>query len=174
MVFDVSSGALISMSTFNADGSAYCEVRTSSFSQPIGLSAVESMPVDVVGELEQVDADPVTSPSAVAGFDRRDTYRWRDSGTATFYTDGLFSFTLVSSPEPFSLDDSDAEDVDMPTGTYQRVFEPGRATYVWESEIGGMAIIGDMPIDLQEAILADLAPSAQPNMLTRLWRRLFR
>ncbi len=174
MAFDVASGALISMITLNADGSDYCVVRTGSFAQPVGLSAVEAMPVEVVAELEAVDVDPVTAPTSLAGFVRLDTYRWRDTGTATFYSDGLFSFTLIATPSPFALDESDAEDVVLDGGEYRRLFEPGRVTYVWESEIGGMAIIGDMPLDLQEAILADLAPSERPNMLTRLWRRLFR
>ena len=158
---------------FNADGSEYCRVDTTSFRQPIGLSE-RFAPAEADTELERVDPDPVLAPPAVAGFVRLDTYRWRESGAASFYSDGLFSFTLLSAPTTFSLSDSDATDVELDGGTYRRLFEPGRSTYVWESEMGGMSLVGDLPLDLQEAVLAELAPAERPGLLTRLWRRLFR
>lgn len=173
VVFDFATGALLSMSTFNADGSGYCEVDTTSFRQPIGMLE-QSDPVEAVTELEPVEADPVLAPAKVAGFVRLDTYRWRETGSASFYTDGLFSFTLVAAPTTFALSDSDASDVEFDGGSYRRLFEPGRSTYVWESEMGGMSMIGDLPLDLQEAVLAELAPAERPGLLTRLWRRLFR
>ncbi len=173
VVFDFASGALLSMSTFNGDGSEYCAVETTSFRQPIGLLE-QLAPVEAMTELERVDANPVLAPSNVAGFERLDTYRWREEGSASFYSDGLFSFTLVSAPTPFALSDSDASDVEFDTGSYRRLFEPGRSTYVWESEMGGMSVVGDLPLDLQEAVLAELAPAERPGLLTRLWRRLFR
>ena len=173
VTFDFATGALLSMSTFNGDGSEYCAVETTSFRQPIGLHE-QFAPVEAATELERVDADPVLAPSSVAGFARLDTYRWRDTGSASFYSDGLFSFTLVTAPTTFSLSDSDATDVDFEGGTYRRVFEPGRSTYVWESEVGGMSLVGDLPLDLQEAVLAELVPAERPGLLTRLWRRLFR
>ena len=173
VVFDFATGALLSMSTFNGDGSEYCAVETTTFRQPIGLFE-QSVPVEADSELERIDADPVVAPSTVAGFVRLDTYRWRESGSASFYSDGLFSFTLVSAPTTFALSDSDASDVELDGGSYRRLFEPGRSTYVWESEMGGMSLVGDLPLDLQEAVLAELAPAERPGLLMRLWRRLFR
>lgn len=173
VVFDFATGALLAISTFNGDGAEYCTVETTSFSQPVGLFEL-SAPVEAATELERVDADPVLAPSSVAGFVRLDTYRWRTSGSASFYSDGLFSFTLVSAPSTFELSDSDASDVEFDGGTYRRLFEPGRSTYVWETEMGGMSMVGDLPLDLQESVLAELAPAERPGLLTRLWRRLFR
>ncbi len=173
--FDLATGALIAMTTFNADGSVYCSIQTTSFTQPLGLVEI----TDPVGSeptqrLEPVDADPAVAPASVAGFARLDTYRWRETGAASFYSDGFFSFTLLSSPQTFALDDTDASDVELAGGIYRRLFEPGRATYVWESEMGGMSIVGDLPIDIQESVLSELAPADRPGLLTRIWRRLFR
>lgn len=173
VVFDFATGALVTMSTYNGDGSDYCTVETTSFSQPVGLAA-ETQSVEPVTELESIDADDAVAPSVVAGFVRLDTYRWRESGSASFYSDGLFSFTLVSAPTTFALSDSDASTVLLDSGTYRRLFEAGRSTYVWESEMGGMSLVGDLPLDLQETVLSELAPSERPGLLTRLWRRLFR
>ena len=80
----------------------------------------------------------------------------------------------MTAPTTFALSDSDASDVELDGGSYRRLFEPGRSTYVWESEMGGMSMVGDLPLDLQEAVLAELAPAERPGLLTRLWRRLFR
>lgn len=173
VVFDFATGALLTMSTYNADGSDYCTVETTSFSQPVGL-AEEALSVEPATGLESINADDSVAPSVVAGFVRLDTYRWRESGSASFYSDGLFSFTLVSAPTTFALSDSDASTVEFAGGTYRRLFEPGRSTYVWESEMGGMSLVGDLPLDLQEAVLAELAPADRPGLLTRLWRSLFR
>ena len=173
VAFDFATGALLSMTTFNGDGSEYCAVETTSFHQPIGLSEMAA-PAEADTELERIDPDPVLAPSSVAGFVRLDTYRWRETGSASFYSDGLFSFTLLSAPTAFSLSDSDASDLEMNGGSYRRLFEPGRSTYVWESQMGGMSLVGDLPMDLQEAVLAELAPAERPGLLTRLWRRLFR
>lgn len=173
VIFDFATGALLTMSTYNGDGSDYCTVETTSFRQPVGM-AEEAFLVEPATGLESIDADEAVAPSAVAGFVRLDTYRWRESGSASFYSDGLFSFTLVSAPTTFALSDSDASNVDLDGGTYRRLFEPGRSTYVWESELGGMSLVGDLPLDLQEAVLAELAPADRPGLLTRLWRSLFR
>jgi hypothetical protein len=173
--FDHSTGAVLSMTTFNSDGSEYCSVETTSFIQPLGfVEPVDPFASEPVGGLEPIDPDPVLAPSTVTGFSLLETYRWRRTGSVSFYTDGLFSFTLVNAPQPFVLDESDAEDVELEGGTYRRLFEPGRSTYVWESEMGGMSIVGDLPLDLQETVLAELAPVDRPGLLTRLWRRLFR
>jgi hypothetical protein len=173
VVFDFATGALLSITTFNADGSEYCAVETTSFRQPIGLFE-QVAPAQADTELERIDPDPVLMPSSVGGFVRLDTYRWRETGSASFYSDGLFSFTLLSAPTAFALSDSDASDLEMNGGSYRRLFEPGRSTYVWESEMGGMSLVGDLPLDLQETVLAELAPAERPGLLTRLWRRLFR
>jgi negative regulator of sigma E activity len=173
VVFDFATGALLTMSTYNGDGSDYCTVETTSFSQPVGL-AEEALQVEPAMGLESIDADDAVAPSVVAGFVRLDTYRWRESGSASFYSDGLFSFTLVSAPTTFALSDSDASNIELDSGTYRRLFEPGRSTYVWESETGGMSLVGDLPLDLQESVLAELAPAERPGLLTRLWRSLFR
>ncbi len=173
VAFDFATGALLSMTTFNGDGSEYCAVETTSFRQPIGLSEQLAL-AEADTELERIEPDPVLAPSSVAGFVRLDTYRWRETGSASFYSDGLFSFTLLSAPTAFSLSDSDASDLETKGGSYRRLFEPGRSTYVWESEMGGMSLVGDLPMDLQEAVLAELAPAERPGLLTRLWRRLFR
>lgn len=173
LAFDFATGALLGMTTFNADGTEYCAVQTTAFNQPLGLTVADS-PVEPASELERIDPDPIAAPATVAGFVRLDTYRWRETGSASFYSDGFFSFTLLSSPHSFALGDSDASDVEFEGGTYRRLFEPGLSTYVWESEIGGLSLTGDLPLDLQESVLAELAPVERPGLLTRLWRRLFR
>lgn len=58
-------------------------------------------------------------------------------------------------------------------GIYARWFGAGQAMYVWESEQGGMALYGDLPADLQTAVLDELPAPHNVGMLGRLWRNLF-
>ena len=171
--FDVSTGAVLRVITYNSDGSEYCSLDTGSFSQPIGLATPVEPPLAETS-LEPIEPDPVLAPSELAGFVRLETYRWRESGAVSFYSDGFFSFMLTNSSTPLELDDSDATDVVIGSGTYRRLFEAGQSLHVWETELGGMSLVGDLPLDLQAEVLAELPQPGRPNVLVRFWRRLFR
>lgn len=172
--FDVSTGAVLSVATFNGDGSEYCSVNTIEFAQPVGLPAESEDALIAEISFEPIEPDPAVAPSELAGFIRLETYRWRETGTVSFYSDGFFSFTLISAPVALSLDDSNARDVTLGEGTYRRLFEPGQSLHVWETERGGMSLVGDLPLDLQEKVIAELPTPGRPNMFARFWRRLFR
>jgi hypothetical protein len=56
---------------------------------------------------------------------------------------------------------------------YQRAFEPGRVVLVWESPVGGYALVGDLPLDLQAEVLMGLPLPASGGMLESWWDNLF-
>lgn len=168
LIFDLETGALVGSMSFNADGSAYCRRRFVSFTpgapeqSPAGLAA----PTDV----QPVDTG-LGLPETVAGFQRLDQYR-DDSGLRfTYFSDGFFSFAVFEA----------RSEVVLPGGVlarvgdaiYHRVSSPGQVTYVWETESGVMALVGDMPTDLQESVLTELPPPSDPGFLRRVWRTLF-
>jgi hypothetical protein len=91
-----------------------------------------------------------------------------------YYTDGLFSFSLLSSHRPVEVEGmEEAPTVDLPFGSYQRIFTPGRSLFLWEAATGGMALFGDLPPDLAEEVLSGLPPPQRPGFWERWWRRLF-
>ena len=58
-------------------------------------------------------------------------------------------------------------------GEYVRWFGAGQAIYVWETSEGGLAMYGDLPLDLQDQVLDALPEPARFGILARWWRNLF-
>ena len=172
--FDTATGAALRVESRNDDGTTYCETRYISFSA--GAPYVPQAGEGTIEMDEAVPADEVDNevlPEELAGFRRADVYRGPEESFVGYYSDGIFSFSLLASDRPLAV----AELVDRPTARvgsadYQRAFEPGRVVLVWESPVGGYALVGDMPLDLQTEVLTDLPPPASGG-LASWWESLF-
>ncbi|MDH4116144.1 MAG: hypothetical protein OEX04_14085 [Acidimicrobiia bacterium] len=173
MTFDQATGALVASRIRNADGSVYCEIRIVEFND-VAATAAKSAASDVTANLELVDAvDDERLPVEVGGFSRLDTYRWDDDGMLGYYSDGLFSFALFVTDRPLVLDDSSARAVSVDGGEYVRWFGPGQVIYVWDTTAGGLALYGDLPLDLQEQVVSALPEPRRGGLLSRWWRSIF-
>lgn len=171
MTFDAETGALLVARIRNADGSAYCDVRMVEFTEnPMRLD----MGAETGAEhtLESIDP-PEGFPGSVAGFTRLETFVWDEGGVVGYYSDGLFSFTLLATERPVVLTDASVSATTIDGGDYVRWFGAGQAIYVWDTESGGLALYGDLPLDLQEQVLADLPNPQRIGVLARWWRNLF-
>lgn len=171
MAFDVVTGALLRSEVLNGDGSVYCRSRLVEFTAGASVTAV---PAEEVRRLEPVeDVDGGVMPGELGGFDRVDAYAWGEEGVLAYYSDGFFSFTLLHTPGPVRLDAAGAVTVPAGRGSYTRWFGPGHVLYAWETALGGLALFGDLPLDLQDTVLDELPPPQDSGLLTRWWRRLF-
>lgn len=176
MVVDLDTGALLESETLNGDGSTYCHTEAIEFTpvQPVESGAFIPVDLTTARRLQSADPNRVLLPEEVAGFRLADAYEWDDEGgTMAYYDDGFFSFAVVHSRRPFAVDGLDSEQYEHSGGTYARSFGPGWSLYVWETERGGLALYGDLPLDLQEAVIEGLPAPNRPGFFTRLWRRLF-
>lgn len=168
MTFDFATGAVLGMVVLNGDGSTYCAIETIEFSD------AAPPPVPVPEPPVTVDLDGSNLAPVVAGFTLRELFAFEgDSGVVGYYSDGLFSFTLLSSPAPVTLSAEPFTTVETPGGSYTRWFGAGQAAYAWENLEGGWILMGDLPLDLQEAVLAELPPPQSPKFFARVWRSLF-
>jgi hypothetical protein len=169
LVFDAEVGVLVSVTTFTSDGRVYCERRFISFEPAVAASAA-----DAPSEAALEPAGAVTKsdlPASLGDFERLDVYEDNEGFVFAYYSDGFFSFAVFETPSVVSLQDGTA--VRLEGGTYTRAFTPGQATFVWETPSGGMAVVGDLPPDMHEAVLSDLPAAVQPGLFRRLWRSLF-
>lgn len=172
--FDVESGALVEATMFNRDGSVWCEMQLAELDIGTLDIARSAGAADQQADLEPVaSANDVRLPLSVAGLERLDLYDWEGNGTIGYYSDGLFSFTILASPRPVDLDGSDVVVVDDEEGVYDRWFGAGTVAYSWESREGGVAIFGDVPLDIQARLLDDLPAPREPGVFQRFWRNLF-
>lgn len=170
MTFDSETGALVRTETLNLDGSRYCEISMTGFSPGTGDLLSALVPVDPnASALPEVDGADL--PAELGGFDRIDVYELREGQVVAYYSDGLFSFTLLRSDRP--LDPGDLAVFDGDRGPYHRSFGPNQALYVWTADDVGYALLGDQPLDLQDQVLADLPAPSTSGFWNRFWRRLF-
>ncbi|CAN5841033.1 hypothetical protein BH23ACT5_BH23ACT5_12910 [soil metagenome] len=173
MVIDTETGVVVRMRTFDADGTIYCDRRLISFSP--GNGGVPDFDVDHDGEaVQRLEEAPSMLPEELAGFELVDTYAMED-GTLSYYSDGFFSFGVVVTDRPlgFAAGSQIVTD-DTARGEYRRSYEAGRVTVAWTSATGSVAFIGDTPPDLTEEALEGLPDPVNPNLLERIWNRLFR
>jgi hypothetical protein len=175
--FDAETGALLRSEVRNGDGSRYCTSAYVTFAPgrvavgPPGLDQVE--PEEIV-PLDPTAVDPRTLPLELAEFRRVDVYTSDKDLTVAYYSDGVFSFTLLASTRPIRISElADKPPVEVDGFRYVRHFRPGEVVYSWESRFGGYALVGDLPLDLQEAVLAELPRPGRVGFFQRLWRSLF-
>lgn len=174
--FDDATGALLRSEVRNGDRSVYCSSSFVSFSE-LPRSTDDSMKQTTPETIEVVDFSDVDDrvlPERVAGFNRLDVYQGPESSTVAYYSDGVFSFTVIASRKVVKiLELEDAPVAEVQGAKYQRLFQPGQVVYAWESREGGYALIGDLPLDLQEAVLGELPRPGRPGFFVRLWRSWF-
>lgn len=169
LVFDEEVGAMVEVVTFLADGTVYCRRSFVSLDPETPVFQKGDVAAgEVIALSEEVEAD---LPHNLAGFQRLDVYREEDGLTFAYYSDGFFSLAVFQTRSPVEL--ADAVVVEADPGRYQRLYGAGVVTYSWETRNGGMALIGDAPPDLIEAVLLDLPQPEETGLLQRLWRRIF-
>lgn len=168
LTFDDETGALVEAVTFTVDGDIYCERRFISLNTDVGDSSDVSQPAQGTPPVSAVESN---LPDQVAGFELLDQYEDEDGIRFAYYSDGFFSFALFETPSAVELPDARA--VEFGNDTYLRVFTAGQVTYVWETDSGGMALVGDLPPDMHEEVLSAMPPPDDPGFFKRWWRSLF-
>lgn len=168
LVIDDETGAVVKAVTLTIDNEVYCERRFVS----LETGTPEVAETESAGEgssLTLVETSELAD--SVTGFELLDQYEGEDGVRFAYYSDGFFSFALFETPTPVLL--PDATVVEFDSGEYRRVFTAGQATYVWETQDSGMALVGDLPPDLHEAVLAEMPHPEDPGLFRRWWRALF-
>jgi hypothetical protein len=168
LVIDEETGVVVEAVTLNVDNDVYCERRFVSLDTDAPVTKGESSdraktPLTLV--------ETSSLPESVSGFELLDQYEDEDGIRFAYYSDGFFSFAVFETPSAVML--PEATPVEFESGDYLRVFTAGQVTYVWETLDFGMALVGDLPPDLHEAVLAEMPPPQDPGLLRRWWRALF-
>lgn len=170
LVVDDETGAVVEAVTLTIDDEVYCERRFVSLNTEAPV--VEELEADTEGEAAPLTlVDTSDLPETVAGFELLDQYQDDEGVRFAYFSDGFFSFALFETPVPVQL--PEATTVELESGEYRRVFTAGQVTYVWETRDSGMAMVGDLPPDLHEAVLVEMPHPEDPGIFRRWWRALF-
>ena len=172
LTVDVDTEAVVRTQTFLENGSLYCDRRLLSFEPDAAAELPDRAEIDV-DPASPMESSPAALPATTQGFDLLDTYQL-DDGTLSYYSDGFFSLGVVVTDRPVQFGAvEDVVSVTTDSGEYQRLYSAGRVTVVWETGSENLALIGDLPPDLVEGVLADLPAPVDAGFFERIWMRLF-
>lgn len=170
LVLDDLTGVVVRAITYHAEGTPYCTHRFISFDPGQRVLPAHAT-ADSPALVSLGDDAPSPFPELVAGFTRLDQYEDAQGLQFSYYSDGFFSFAVFQTPAVVPL--PGAALVEVGRGEYQRMFTPGQVFYSWETEDGAMAMVGDLPPDMHEAVLTELPDPDRPGLFRRLWRSIF-
>lgn len=173
LIIDAETGVALHTEVYDGSGRVF---RTAS------LTDFEPGPVEyphrpsMVGEQRMIPSiDAVGSlPASTGGYRQVDTYGGPAGSVQGFFTDGLFSFSVFESKRmPLPPAFAEASDYVVYGERYRRIVTASHVWLGWSDADRTYILVGDLPPDHLEAVLADMPEPKKPNVLVKMWRRLF-
>lgn len=115
-----------------------------------------------------------TIPASAGHYWAADSYA-APGGVQVFFTDGLFRFSVFEvsrKSDGGGLAELPTIDIAGESG-YHRQHTPGAVSVFWRTADLAYVLVGDLPPDQLESVLADLPGPSRPNLLKRAWRWAF-
>ena len=171
-VLDPTTAAPLSTEVFGADGSLY---RYSSLIEVRPRDGGEMLDMEDMPEPEQrPPAEAEAIPVAAGHYWGADSYA-APGGVQVFFTDGLFRFSVFEvSRKSDGGGLANTESVEIGGhGGYHRQHTPGAVSVFWRTSDRAYVLVGDLPPDHLDSVLADLPAPSRPNLLKRAWRWAF-
>lgn len=113
-------------------------------------------------------------PANAFGYHLADAYSSPDDSVQGFYSDGLFSFSLFEIEGSAASDRfEEASTMELDGRKYRRLINPGEMWITWRAAGNTFILVGDIPPDHLERVLAELPQPGTRNILSRLWQGLF-
>lgn len=173
LTFDEATGAPLATQMYDADGDVFRYSAMLDFDDRPNVVyrdiAATGREYDVMVPV----ADP-QRPAELFGYQRTDAYRGADDWMQTFYTDGLFSFSIFEAGRAVTLSEfTDAVTFTTGGNDYSLLVRPTEIWVTWRTGRATMVLVGDLPPGHLENVLAELPDPDKPGFLQRLWRGLF-
>ncbi len=165
------TGAPLIVETYLPDGSMFRRVSLQNF-KPYRTYDAPSTDPGSYEVLVPVRDDRL--PGSVAGYDLVDTFEAPGQGIQGFYRDGLFSFSLFVLPHGTQVTGMDsASAYSVGDDVYEVAPTAHDVRIHWTASGGEMVLVGDLPPDHADEVLAELPQPYGRGFFERLWHRLF-
>jgi len=171
--FDEETGAAVGSEIYDGDGDLFRLSWMLNF-DPNPRKIFTMMRNDTSTYDVVVSTDAGDLAESVAGYVRVDTYAGPDDSLHAFYSDGLFSFSIfvIEGRVPPGLF-TDAGVMRVGGGSYRWILTPSDMWVQWDGDDVTYMLVGDLPPDHLEQVLADLPSSRRGNIFARMWHGLF-
>jgi hypothetical protein len=172
LIVDKRSGAVLLAETFNAHGRVFRTIALSDFKpyrmypEPEDMSSV---PVQVI-----MHSDSDVLPDEIAGYTIVDVFPGPGGSEQGFYSDGLFGFSLFAIAKNTVIDGFD-DSMALVTdhGLYEMVPTARDVRLRWADRDHNFVLVGDIPPDHLEEVLAVLPAPERDSMLRIWWHKIF-
>lgn len=171
-ILDDATAVPLTTEIYNRNGSLY---RYATFLELAVRGDEPMVDMDSMPDPEyRAAASAATLPDSAGHYWAADSY-YAPSGVQVFYTDGLFRFSVFEvSRKSDGGGLADAESIEIGgEGGYHRVYSPGAVSLFWRTPDLGYVLVGDLPPDHLEEVVADLPRPSRPSLLKRAWRWAF-
>ena len=172
LIVDKRSGAVLLAETFNSHGRVFRTISLSDFKpyrmypEPDDMSSV---PVQVI-----MHSESDLLPDEIAGYTIVDVFPGLGGSEQGFYSDGLFGFSLFAIAKNTVIDGfEDSMALVTLHGLYEMVPTAQHVRIRWANRDRNFVLVGDIPPDHLEEILAVLPAPERDSMLKIWWRKLF-
>ena len=172
LIVDERSGAVLLAETFNDQGRVFRTVALSDF-KPYRMypepEHMSSVPVQVI-----MHTDSDVLPDEIAGYTMVDVFPGPGGSEQGFYSDGLFGFSLFAISKRTAIDGfEDSMALITDHGLYEMVPTAQDVRMRWADRDQNFVLVGDIPPDHLEEILAVLPAPERDSMLKIWWRKIF-
>jgi len=171
-VIDNSTSAPVATKVFDADGELFRYSSMVDFTVAVDPAMAQT---DGREYRMMMPLGEANLPAVVAGYRLTDVYAGPQNGQQAFYTDGLFTFSVFTTRGRANW--SAIAEGEYPYTTagrdYLRVITPTSVWVLWNAPATAVALVGDLPPDHLDEVLAELPFPGTDNWLRRMWRNLF-
>jgi hypothetical protein len=171
MVIDTATAATLGTEVFDADGNLFRVSNMVEFSP--SAAGMEDYEDD--GEYKMMlPLDEAGVPDGAGRYRLIDAYAAPAEAEHGFYTDGLFRFSLFAFDGRHDVTDFDNGHAWAVDGfEYVTLIKPAALWVLWKAPDQTFVLVGDLPPDHLEEVMADLPRPGQRNWFVRAWRRMF-
>jgi len=172
LVVDNSTSAPMATEVYAGDGSVFRYSTMIQFSVSVDpdMAMTDEHPYEMMLPVEEA-----VLPIDAAGYQLVDVYAGPQGANQAFYTDGLFSFSVFTTDGRVNWETTLDDDLPYDTDgfSYTRVINPASLWVTWNAPGTAIALVGDLPPDHLEQVLAELPRPGTNGWMTRMWNRLF-
>lgn len=172
MIVDESTSAPVATEVYSADGTVfrYSSMVEFSVSADPEMATTDEHTYEMMLPVELADF-----PVDAAGYQLVDAYAGPKDSHQAFYTDGLFSFSVFTTEGRVNWEAVIEDELPYAVDghSYWRVIDPASVWVLWNAPGMTFALLGDLPPDHLEDVLADLPRPGTDGWMKRMWTRLF-
>ncbi len=172
LVIDRQTGAPLLTQVYDDEGNVF---RYASMVEFRPYTTERSMSEATAGDYEVMTAaEAPLLPRKAGGYERSDSYVGPEGAEQGFFTDGLFSFSLFRLDGVHDIAKLAQGSPRVVGGArYMVAVAPSELWVLWNSPDATFVLVGDLPPDHLEAVLADLPRPGSRSFLSRIWHGIF-